>query len=82
MSIPFDMKSFQLDINRRTFLGRAAYGLGGIALASLLDPKPPRMAIGKVWLIPRIFQSEPSASFTSAWRVARLISKVSIGSPS
>jgi hypothetical protein len=36
---PFDAKSFQLGINRRTFLGRAAYGLGGIALASLLDPK-------------------------------------------
>src|SRR5712691_1041455 len=39
MSTPFDAKSFQRDINRRTFLGRAAYGLGGIALASLLDPK-------------------------------------------
>src|SRR5689334_315237 len=30
---------FQLNINRRTFLGRAAYGLGGIALACLLEPK-------------------------------------------
>lgn len=30
---------FALSINRRTFLGKAAYGLGGIALASLLDPK-------------------------------------------
>ena len=30
---------FQRSINRRTFLGRAAYGLGGIALASLLNPK-------------------------------------------
>jgi hypothetical protein len=30
---------WQLGINRRTFLGRAAYGLGGIALACLLDPK-------------------------------------------
>jgi hypothetical protein len=30
---------FQLNINRRTFLGRAAYGLGGMALACLLDPK-------------------------------------------
>src|SRR5258708_24621890 len=39
MSTPFDAKSFQRDVNRRTFLGRAAYGLGGIALASLLDPK-------------------------------------------
>src|SRR5215467_10646526 len=32
----FDEREFQLNINRRTFLGRAAYGLGGIALASLL----------------------------------------------
>jgi len=30
---------FQLNINRRTFLGRAAYGLGGLALACLLEPK-------------------------------------------
>src|SRR5437867_7681223 len=37
--IPFDPKQFQLGINRRTFLGRAAYGLGGIALACLFDPK-------------------------------------------
>jgi hypothetical protein len=36
---PFDPREFQLGINRRTFLGRAAYGLGGIALASLLDTK-------------------------------------------
>src|SRR5437879_2475228 len=35
----FDLDEFQLGINRRTFLGRAAYGLGGIALACLLDPK-------------------------------------------
>src|SRR5437867_7698589 len=35
----FDERAFQLSISRRTFLGRAAYGLGGIALASLLDPK-------------------------------------------
>src|SRR6266404_8176631 len=35
----FDLRGFQSGINRRTFLGRAAYGLGGIALASLLDPK-------------------------------------------
>ena len=39
MTAPFDERQFQLNINRRTFLGRAAYGLGGIALASLLDPK-------------------------------------------
>jgi hypothetical protein len=32
-----DPSQFALDINRRTFLGRAAYGLGGLALASLLE---------------------------------------------
>ena len=35
----FNPNQFQLGINRRTFLGRAAYGLGGIALACLLEPK-------------------------------------------
>ena len=35
----FDPHEFELSINRRTFLGRAAYGLGGLALARLLDPK-------------------------------------------
>jgi len=39
MSTPFNSDEFQSSINRRTFLGRAAYGLGGIALASLLDSK-------------------------------------------
>src|SRR5215831_17785995 len=39
MSPFFDQRQFQLNINRRTFLGRAAYGLGGIALACLLEPK-------------------------------------------
>src|SRR5579864_1273402 len=34
----FDEREFQLSINRRTFLSRAAYGLGGIALACLLKP--------------------------------------------
>jgi hypothetical protein len=29
---------FQSEISRRAFLGKAAYGLGGIALASLLNP--------------------------------------------
>ncbi len=36
---PFNAEQFAAGINRRTFLGRAAYGLGGIALASLLDSK-------------------------------------------
>jgi hypothetical protein len=38
MNAPFDPIQFQQGINRRAFLGRAAYGLGGIALASLLEP--------------------------------------------
>jgi hypothetical protein len=38
MKTPFDPSQFQLEIHRRTFLGRAAYCLGGIALASLLAP--------------------------------------------
>ena len=41
----FDERQFQLNINRRTFLGRAAYGLGGIALACLLKPELARAAI-------------------------------------
>jgi hypothetical protein len=39
MNPSFDQRSFQLNINRRTFLGRSAYGLGGMALGCLLDPK-------------------------------------------
>jgi hypothetical protein len=34
-----DPTKFALGINRRTFLGRSAYGLGGLALACLVDPK-------------------------------------------
>jgi hypothetical protein len=37
--IPLDAVRFQQSINRRAFLGRAAYGLGGVALAALLDPQ-------------------------------------------
>jgi hypothetical protein len=33
-----DSREFQLNISRRAFLGRAAYGLGGIALACLMNP--------------------------------------------
>src|SRR4051794_27559114 len=39
MPTRFDPEQFRLDISRRTFLGRAAFGLGGLALASLLEPK-------------------------------------------
>ena len=45
---PFDPRidspEFALGVNRRTFLNRAAYGLGGLALACLLDPKLARAA--------------------------------------
>jgi hypothetical protein len=34
----FDEEAFQLSVNRRTFLSRAAYGLGGIAMACLIPP--------------------------------------------
>jgi len=33
-----DITAFERSINRRTFLTRSAYGLGGLALASLLNP--------------------------------------------
>ncbi len=42
----FDEQQFALSINRRTFLARSAYGLGGIALASLLGPTLTR-AVGR-----------------------------------
>jgi len=35
----FNHEQFQQSINRRTFLTRSAYGLGSLALASLLGPK-------------------------------------------
>ena len=38
MKPKINFEEFQSNINRRTFLGRAAYGLGGLALASLLNP--------------------------------------------
>ncbi|MEP6662880.1 MAG: DUF1501 domain-containing protein, partial [Verrucomicrobiota bacterium] len=38
MKKSFDLNAFQSSINRRTFLGRAAFGLGGLALANLLNP--------------------------------------------
>src|SRR6266403_3429199 len=44
MNHQFDRQEFALGINRRTFLGRAAYGLGGLALACLFDPKLLRAA--------------------------------------
>src|SRR5690349_24941182 len=38
MTQPFDPADFQTRINRRTFLARTGLGLGGFALASLLNP--------------------------------------------
>src|SRR5262245_21624714 len=32
------LERFQLAVNRRTFLGRAGFGIGGVALASLIEP--------------------------------------------
>ncbi len=46
MSLFFDERAFQLSINRRTFLSRSAYGLGGIALAWLLGPGTAAAASG------------------------------------
>jgi hypothetical protein len=45
MNTHFNPRDFQLNINRRTFLGRAAYGLGGIALACLLNPASAKGAV-------------------------------------
>src|ERR1041385_4097076 len=44
MNPPINPAEFALSINRRTFLGRAAYGLGGLALACLFEPKLLRAA--------------------------------------
>ena len=35
---PYEPEQFARSVNRRAFLGQSAYGLGGIALACLLDP--------------------------------------------
>jgi hypothetical protein len=39
MTFPFNEATFQQSINRRSFLTRSAYGLGGLALATLFNPK-------------------------------------------
>jgi hypothetical protein len=39
MKPTIDPDAFRLSINRRSFLGRSAYGLGGLALASLAGPE-------------------------------------------
>jgi len=39
MTFPFNETAFQQSINRRSFLTRSAYGLGGLALATLFNPK-------------------------------------------
>ncbi len=50
----FDPRQFELSINRRTFLTRSAYGLGGLALASLLNP--------------RLLAAESAAAEQGRWR--------------
>src|ERR1017187_9939772 len=39
LNFPFNEEAFRQSINRRTFLTRSAYGLGGLALARLFNPK-------------------------------------------
>jgi hypothetical protein len=50
----FDPASFALSINRRSFLTRSAYGLGGLALANLLG----RESVGAI----------PAAGDDGKWR--------------
>lgn len=50
MSLNFDEQKFALGINRRTFLSQGAYGLGSMALASLLNPRlAAAQASGEKW---------------------------------
>ena len=39
LNFPFNEEAFRQSVNRRTFLTRSAYGLGGLALAGLFNPK-------------------------------------------
>ncbi len=39
MNLPLDFESIQRSIHRRTFVKNSAYGLGGLALARLMDPQ-------------------------------------------
>ena len=52
----FNLKEFQLGINRRSFLTRSAYGLGGLALATLFNPKLPTAASAAATGIPGAIQ--------------------------
>jgi hypothetical protein len=48
---PFESAEFSQRLNRRAFLGRAGLGLGGFALASMMQPNPARatsIATGKL----------------------------------
>ena len=40
MSVPFDPFMFQQSVHRRAFLTQSAYGLGGMALASMIQQAP------------------------------------------
>src|SRR5437868_4989105 len=37
MAVPFDPEKFAQSVSRRAFLKQSAYGLGGLALGTLLD---------------------------------------------
>jgi hypothetical protein len=37
--MPFDLAAHELSVKRRAFLTQSAYGLGGVALASLMNPR-------------------------------------------
>jgi hypothetical protein len=79
-----DPDQFALSVNRRTFLTNSAYGIGGLAFASLLARAggaiPAAGADGK-WrgvIAPRIFRSKQSESFIFAWQADRRSSKALI----
>ncbi|HEY1375762.1 MAG TPA: DUF1501 domain-containing protein [Gemmataceae bacterium] len=47
MPVPFDFSDYQRAICRRSFLGRSAVGLGGVALAWLLGDRTANRALGQ-----------------------------------
>ena len=44
-----DFDTFSRSVNRRAFLTQSAYGLGGLALASLMGQKGHRVAVVERW---------------------------------
>jgi len=49
MPTPYEPAAHQRDVRRRAFLRQSAFGLGGLALAHLLDPQFSRAADGRGW---------------------------------